>query len=128
MSIIQTVGKIDISTVSSYTLAMNDPARDPLYKTFGELVRLHRERQEGLTQEMLGHLVGLSRTSITNIEKGRQHVALHQVFDLADALKVQPEALLPRRGQGVTSSWLAEKLPPGTEKEIAAWAEKLSRE
>jgi DNA-binding XRE family transcriptional regulator len=99
-----------------------------LYKTFGELVRLHRERQEGLTQEKLGHLVGLSRTSITNIEKGRQHVALHQVFDLADALKVQPEALLPRRGQGVTASWLAEKLPPGTEKEIAAWAEKLSRE
>jgi len=128
MSILQTVGKIDISTVSAYTLAMKDPACDPLYKTFGELVRLHRERQEGLTQEKLGHLVGLSRTSITNIEQGRQHVALHQVFDLADALKVQPEALLPRRGQGVTASWLAAKLPPGTEKEIAAWAEKLSRE
>jgi DNA-binding XRE family transcriptional regulator len=128
MSILPTVGKIDISSVSSYTLTMKDSAHDPLYKTFGELVRLHRERQEGLTQEKLGHLVGLSRTSITNIEQGRQHVALHQVFDLADALKVQPEALLPRRGQGVTSSWLAEKLPPGTEKEIAAWAEKLSRE
>jgi transcriptional regulator with XRE-family HTH domain len=107
---------------------MNEQALDPLYKVFGELVRLHRERQEGLTQEKLGRLVGLSRTSITNIEKGRQHVALHQLLDLAEALEVQPEALLPKRGKGATASWLADKLPPGTEKEIAEWAEKLSRE
>jgi transcriptional regulator with XRE-family HTH domain len=107
---------------------MNEQALDQLYKEFGELVRLHRERQEKLTQEKLGQLVGLSRTSITNIEKGRQHVALHQLLDLADALKVQPEALIPRRDKGVTSSWLAEKLPPGTEKDIAEWAENLSRE
>jgi transcriptional regulator with XRE-family HTH domain len=107
---------------------MNEHTLDPLYKAFGELVRLHRERQEGLTQEKLGRLVGLSRTSITNIEKGRQHIALHQLLDLAEALEVQPEALLPKRGRSTTVSWLAEKLPPGTEKEIAEWAEKLSRE
>jgi DNA-binding XRE family transcriptional regulator len=36
---------------------------------FGNLVRLGRERRD-LSQEKLGRFVGLSRTSIVNIEKG----------------------------------------------------------
>ena len=101
---------------------------DPLYRAFGNLVRLHRERWAGLTQEKLGRLVGLSRTSITNIEKGRQHVALHQVFSLAQALKVRPEILLPMTGESAGPSWVAEKLPPGTDEKIAEWAGKLVAE
>lgn len=104
---------------------MKDGDLNPLYRAFGKLVRLHRERRTDMTQEKLGRLVGLSRTSITNIEKGRQHVALHQLFALAEALKVRPEALLPAPGKIIVSSWVAEKLPPGTEKEITDWAEKL---
>jgi transcriptional regulator with XRE-family HTH domain len=69
---------------------------DALYRAFGNLVRLSREqRRDPLSQEKLGGLVGLSRTSITNIEKGRHHIALHQLLAFARALKVQPEALLP---------------------------------
>lgn len=78
-----------------------------------------------MTQEKLGSLVGLSRTSIVNIEKGRQHISLHQLFVFADALKVRPEALLPSPSDGAGSSWIAEKLPPGTDTHITAWAEKL---
>jgi transcriptional regulator with XRE-family HTH domain len=69
---------------------------DVLYQRFGDLIRRHRRRmQPVLTQEELGRRVGLSRTSITNIEKGRQKVLLHQLCDLAAALETTPASLLP---------------------------------
>jgi transcriptional regulator with XRE-family HTH domain len=69
---------------------------DALYRAFGTLVRLRREqRPNPLSQEKLGRLVGLSRASICNIEKGRHHVVLHQLLAFAGALNVRPEALLP---------------------------------
>jgi hypothetical protein len=40
-------------------------------------------------------MVGLSRTSIANIEAGRQKILLHQLLDLAAAVEVHPSALLP---------------------------------
>jgi transcriptional regulator with XRE-family HTH domain len=39
--------------------------------------------------------VGLKRTSVTNIERGKQHIALHQLFLLASAVGAAPEDLLP---------------------------------
>jgi transcriptional regulator with XRE-family HTH domain len=67
-----------------------------VYRAFGNLVRLHRERRRNpLSQEKLGRLVGLSRTSIVNIEKGRHHIVIHQLLAFARALKVRPEDLLP---------------------------------
>src|SRR6266542_1547304 len=76
--------------------AMKKRDLDALYRAFGTLVRLRREqRPNPLSQEKLGRLVGLSRTSITNIEKGRHHIVLHQLLAFARALKVRPEALLP---------------------------------
>jgi transcriptional regulator with XRE-family HTH domain len=69
-------------------------APDPFYLEFGKLLRGHRNRLK-LTQDDLAERVGLSRTSITNIEQGRQKVLLHQVFLLAESLGVTPDALLP---------------------------------
>jgi transcriptional regulator with XRE-family HTH domain len=81
---------------------------DALYRAFGKLVRLRRkQRRKPLSQERLGHLVGLSRTSIVNIEKGRHHLVIHQLLAFARALKVPPEALLPTK----RVSWRAQKLP-----------------
>jgi transcriptional regulator with XRE-family HTH domain len=67
---------------------------DPPYPKFGELFRKHRESMH-LTQEDVSKMVGLSRTSIANIEAGRQKVLLHQLYDLAAAVQVPPSALLP---------------------------------
>lgn len=103
---------------------MTDGALDSLYQAFGKLVRRHRERLDGMTQEKLGLLVGLSRTSITNIEKGRQHVSLHQLFAIAEALGIAPSLLLPAV-KSSPDSQAKVKLPPGTDQKIAAWAEKL---
>ncbi len=70
---------------------------DELYRQFG--LRLRRLRLAAdLTQaEVAGH-VGLTRTSITNIERGRQHVMLHQLVLLAGAVKVSPAQLLSEEG------------------------------
>jgi transcriptional regulator with XRE-family HTH domain len=67
---------------------------NPVYVEFGKLVRGYRKRSN-LTQDELAERVGLSRTSITNIEQGRQKVLLHHVFLLAESLGVGPGALLP---------------------------------
>lgn len=48
-----------------------------------------------MTQEELGRQVGLTRTSITNIERGRQRVQVHTLYAIAGALRVQPAELLP---------------------------------
>lgn len=71
-----------------------DPSEDDLYKAIGERVREGRSRI-GLTQEALGELVGLGRTSITNIERGRQRMTVHALYALAQALRQQPASLLP---------------------------------
>src|SRR5437868_7198023 len=65
-----------------------------LYVRFGELFRKHREAKP-LTQEQVSKMVGLSRTSIANIEAGRQKILLHQLLDLAAAVEIHPSALIP---------------------------------
>lgn len=69
--------------------------KDRFYKQLGE--RIRTARGKGLSQEALGAAVGLTRTSISNIEKGRQRMLLHTFVDLATALKVDPQKLLPER-------------------------------
>lgn len=69
-----------------------------LYTAFGARLRQAR-RQMGLTQEQLGKRVGLTRTSITNIERGEQRPPLHIIFQLAAAIAVEPRDLLPSTGE-----------------------------
>jgi transcriptional regulator with XRE-family HTH domain len=67
---------------------------EPIYLAFGQRLRKAR-REAQLTQEALGKRVGLSRTSITNIEQGNQHVGLHLLYQLAKAVGARPVDLLP---------------------------------
>ena len=48
-----------------------------------------------MTQEALAAKARLTRTSIINIEKGRQQVLLHTLVDIANALNVSPIELIP---------------------------------
>jgi transcriptional regulator with XRE-family HTH domain len=57
-------------------------------------VRTARERI-GMTQTELAGRLGLSRTSITNIERGRQVVLVHQLLALSVALEISAADLLP---------------------------------
>lgn len=48
-----------------------------------------------MTQEALASKISLSRTSVINIEKGRQQLLVHTLVDIARALHVTPADLIP---------------------------------
>jgi transcriptional regulator with XRE-family HTH domain len=68
-----------------------------VYRMFGHRLRELRE-ERSITQDELAKRVQLSRASITNIEKGRQRVLLHQLVKFADALDAKPSELMPAAG------------------------------
>jgi transcriptional regulator with XRE-family HTH domain len=65
-----------------------------LYGEVGARVRGAR-KQHGWTQDELAHAVGLTRSSVANIEAGRQHALAHVVMLIARALDTPVEELLP---------------------------------
>lgn len=67
---------------------------DRIYLIIGQRVRRERGTR-GLSQEQLARSVGLSRTSMTNIEAGRQRISVHVLYSIARALAVEPRDLLP---------------------------------
>ena len=67
---------------------------EPLYAIVGTRVRVAREAAE-LSQEQLAAAVGLTRTSITNLEMGRQQTPLHTLYAIAHALNLPLKDLLP---------------------------------
>lgn len=48
-----------------------------------------------MSQDDLAASVALSRTSITNLESGRQQVPLHTLYEIAEALGSSLKELLP---------------------------------
>lgn len=48
-----------------------------------------------MTQDALAEKLNLTRTSVINIEKGRQQVLLHTLVNIARALQVSPTDLIP---------------------------------
>ena len=64
-------------------------------KAFGTRLREERDRSS-LTQEELAKRLGIARTTIANIERGRQSVSIPVLYRLASALGVSPEILLPK--------------------------------
>jgi transcriptional regulator with XRE-family HTH domain len=69
---------------------------EQIYHQIGNLIRAKRRATRPmLTQEELAHRVHLKRTSITNIERGRQKLLVHTLFEIAAALDVAPSALIP---------------------------------
>jgi DNA-binding XRE family transcriptional regulator len=90
----------------------------PFYEEVGRRVRGAREnRKPSLTQKELGDLVGLSRTSITNLEHGRQKCLLHTFAEIAAALHVEPASLMPLSDVQKLSLHEAVKDRPRPEKE-----------
>jgi transcriptional regulator with XRE-family HTH domain len=71
-------------------------ARKPeaIYVIFGRRLRELREKNR-LPQEELAAFSGLTRSSIANIENGKQRVMLHQLIKFAEALRVDLDALVP---------------------------------
>jgi transcriptional regulator with XRE-family HTH domain len=104
--VLQTVCGIDIAGAGGYLKAagkkssrpceraVSMKSHDDFYQEVGRRIRAVR-KQRNLTQEDLGGRVSLTRTSITNIEKGRQKLLLHTLAEIADALEVGASKLIP---------------------------------
>ena len=92
---------------------MLNPSRssDELYAEIGK--RISKARLDfGMTQEQLGKQLSLSRTSITNIEGGRQKILVHILLEIADVLEVKVGDLLPQPPSKRDSTVSSELLEP----------------
>ena len=71
-----------------------------LYQAVGEKIRSVRERSKPkLSQAQLAARLGVSRTSIVNIEAGRQHAPLHILWQIAGILGTELSLLIPQRDE-----------------------------
>lgn len=73
-------------------------------KSFYEAVgrRIREARKGKITQEALASIVSLTRTSIVNIEQGRQQLFVHTLVDIARALHVPVADLIPLSHDGTS--------------------------
>jgi DNA-binding XRE family transcriptional regulator len=70
---------------------------DLLYKLVGEQIRKGRERQKPkMSQAQLAGFLGISRTSIVNIEAGRQHPPLYVMWKIAETLRIEISHFFPK--------------------------------
>jgi len=75
-----------------------------------------------LTQAKLAGLLSLTRTSITNIEKGRQKLLVHTLLGLAECLSVPVRELIPE----VQKTRIAKGRPKGVSSKEFAWVETVT--
>jgi transcriptional regulator with XRE-family HTH domain len=66
-----------------------------LYQMVGERVKRAR-KAAGLSQAKLAKKLGMSRTSVVNIEAGRQRPPLHVLWNIAEHVRTEPALLVPR--------------------------------
>ncbi len=95
--------------------------KGPFYEALGENVSRLRQAAN-LTQQHLATKVGLTRTSITNIEKGRQPVQAHVLMALARALKTSVTELLPKAPENDADNPV---LPGNLDEDTRAWVSKI---
>lgn len=65
-----------------------------LYYYIGNKIAELRKKNN-ITQSNLADKINISRASVVNIEKGRQHAPLHLLWTIAENLNVSIETLLP---------------------------------
>ena len=67
---------------------------DEIYRGVGRKIRQTRENQH-LSQDSLAKRLGISRTSMVNIEAGRQRAPLHLLWQIAELLETKLILLIP---------------------------------
>lgn len=57
---------------------------------------MNRRKKLNITQAQLGGAVGLTRTSVVNIEKGVQGITVYNLLKVCSILKSKPTDFLPK--------------------------------
>lgn len=78
--------------------------RDSFDTFVGNRVRFHR-KNIGMDQETLARHLNLSRTTIINIEKGRQRLSLEHAWLAAQVLMIAVDDLLPHNEADSINEW-----------------------
>ncbi len=90
---------------------MNDEQIDRFYVDAGQRINKAR-RDAGLTQQALAAVSGLTRSSVANVEAGRQRIPLHVLASMAKPLGVEPGVLFSAHLLDLDANSTAVTLPP----------------
>ena len=67
---------------------------DALYRELGQRLRSVR-KERSLTQDQVATAISMERTSISNVESGRQRLPLHTLYQYCSVLGVDVAHVLP---------------------------------
>lgn len=70
------------------------PQSESFYKSLAEQIKFERIKRKKSQQGLADHL-GLSRTSIINLETGRHKPSIYQLLQIANYLSIDYTALIP---------------------------------
>lgn len=106
---IQTVCMTDIIMyfcVQVQKLPVTVSDQENFYKSLGQRIREARQKNK-FTQDDFANRLDLSRASIVNIEKGRQHPPIHSLWNIAKLLNLEIADLLPstKTEQTLSEGW-----------------------
>lgn len=73
---------------------MELPEIENFYNDLGEKIKVERLRQR-ISQEELAKYIGLTRSSIINLEKGRHRPSVYQLLQIAAMLNIEYTKLIP---------------------------------
>lgn len=73
---------------------MELPEIQKFYNDLGEIIKVERLRQR-VSQEELASYLGLTRSSIINLEKGRHRPSIYQLLQIAAMLNIEYIKLIP---------------------------------
>jgi len=73
---------------------MELPEIEIFYNDLGEKIKVERLRQR-ISQEELANYLGLTRSSIINLEKGRHRPSVYQLLQIAAMLNIEYTKLIP---------------------------------
>jgi transcriptional regulator with XRE-family HTH domain len=71
---------------------------DILYHLLGQRIQQEREKA-GISQSELARRLQMSRTSIVNIEAGRQRPPLHVIWQIAEQFGLEAFLIIPRQSE-----------------------------
>jgi len=75
---------------------------DLLYKLVGERLAAARKRKLSLTQDSIAELLGISRTSVSNIERGIQKAPLSLIYLYCIQIEKNIDEIIPSLDEVVT--------------------------
>jgi len=96
---------------------MTEEQKIKFYELLGERIKLARKKA-GMKQEAFAACIGLSRVSIVNIERGRQHPQIHLLLDIASTLKIEVRELIPEVIPSDTNNLELDEIINGKLKEL----------